>query len=281
MKKVALVTGAARGIGLATTVRFLEDGWRVAMLDVLGDALDAAVATLGRADDTMALAADVSDPQAVQAAVGRAHERFGRIDALVNNAGVALGGFLELVDEDELRALFDVNVFGAWALTRAALPALRRSPAPSVVFMSSMSGRMALPGLGAYAASKYALEALGEAWRHELRGQGVRVTLVEPGAYRTDIFGRNRRLARALAGAGEPYAALWRRTEQLYRERAEQRAGDPREVADLVLRLIAEPRPALRHPIGPYARLRTLALRVAPFGLIERLLARALHTRPT
>ena len=89
-KKVALVTGAARGIGLATAARFKEDGWQVAMLDILGDTLRSAVDTLDRADDTVALEADVSDAAAVSAAVEQTHRRFGRIDALVNNAGIAV-----------------------------------------------------------------------------------------------------------------------------------------------------------------------------------------------
>src|SRR5690606_6191985 len=136
-----------------------------------------------------------------------------RLDALVNNAGVGLGGFQEQVETDELQRLFDVNVLSIHALTRLALPHLRASKG-MVMNVSSMAGRQAMPGLGAYAASKFAVEGMTEALRHELRPFGVRVVLVEPGPYKTDIFERNRWMARATSEPG-PYSRFLRRLEEI------------------------------------------------------------------
>src|SRR5690606_31195235 len=159
-----------------------------------------------------------------------------------------LGGFQEQVETDELQRLFDVNVFSIHALTRLALPHLRASNG-IVINVSSMAGRQAMPALGAYAASKFAVEGMTESLRHEMRPFGVRVVLVEPGPYKTDIFERNRWTARAASEPG-PYAAFMRRMEALVAS-AERTMGDPQEVADLVVRLLRDPRPRLRHPLGP------------------------------
>ncbi len=230
---------------------------------------------LASAAGIVPLPLDVTRAAEREAVVERVVREQGRLDVLVNNAGVALGGFLEQLDEDELRRVFDVNVFGAWAMTCAALPHLR-AVRGLVVFMSSMSGRSALPGLGAYAASKFALEALGEAWRHELAPFGVRVVLVEPGAYRTEIFGRNRRLGRRAQDAASPYASLVTRVDDVATRAARRLARDPAEVARLVVSLFDVPRPRLRYPIGPGARLRSALLRLAPFWLVEAIVRRAL-----
>jgi NAD(P)-dependent dehydrogenase (short-subunit alcohol dehydrogenase family) len=143
-----------------------------------------------------------------------------------------------------------------------------------------MAGRQALPGLGAYASSKFALEAMGEAFRHELGLFGVRVVLVEPGAYRTEIFGRNRRLSRHAGDLASPYAPYAARLDALVARIAGRFARDPAEVARRVVSLFDARRPGLRHPVGPDARLRSALLRVAPFGLFERVVRRALRTSP-
>ncbi len=180
-KKTALVTGAARGIGLATAVRFLEDGWRVAMLDVLGDTLGAAVTALGRPDDTLTLVADVADPDAVQAAVRRSRERFGRIDALVNNAGIAVFKPMLDVTLDEWRRVLDVNLTGPFLMTQAVAPIMRDQGAGAIVNITSISGLRASTLRVAYGTSKAALAHLTRQQAAELGEYGIRVNAVAPG----------------------------------------------------------------------------------------------------
>jgi NAD(P)-dependent dehydrogenase (short-subunit alcohol dehydrogenase family) len=273
-RRVALVSGCSSGIGLAIATEAARAGHIV----YAGVRDPSSAERLASVRGVVPVTLDVTRAADREAAVERLHREQGRLDVVVNNAGVALGGFLEQLEEDELRQLFDVNVFGTWALTRAALPHLRES-CGLVVVISSMSGRSALPGLGAYAASKFALEAMGEAWRHELAPFGVRVALVEPGAYRTEIFRRNRRLGRRVKDPASPYAALVQRADALVARTVEHLARDPAEVARLVVSLFDKARPALRYPIGPGARLRGLILRLAPFSLVEAIVRRAL--RPT
>lgn len=214
---------------------------------------------------------DVTDPAQREAAIAQVIAERGRLDALVNNAGVALGGFQEQVATDELEKLFAVNVLGPHALTRLALPHLRASRG-ILVNVSSMAGRQALPGLGAYAGSKFALEGMTEALRHEMRPFGVRVVLVEPGPYRTEIMEENRWTARAAAEPG-PYGRFAARMEEIFLG-AMREMGNPQEVADLVVDLLTDARPKLRHPLGPRVRSRLLLRAALPFEAFELLLSR-------
>ena len=274
--RVVLITGCGSGIGWATAIEAARAGHLV--YAGLRDPTSAAALLPAAAGlPIVPLALDVCRAEQRAAAVEQVIREQGRLDVLVNNAGVALGGFLEQVDEHELRHVFDVNVFGAWGMTRAALPHLRASPRSLVVFISSMAGRSPMPGFGAYAASKFALEAMGETFRHELALFGIRVVLVEPGAYRTEIFGRNRRLSRHARDAGSPYGPYVDGLDALVSRIAHRSARDPAEVARLLVSLFEAPRPGLRHPIGPDARLRSVVLRLIPFGLLERVIARALR----
>jgi NAD(P)-dependent dehydrogenase (short-subunit alcohol dehydrogenase family) len=271
---VVLVTGARSGFG------------RLAALEAArrGHIVYAGVRDPAHADD---LKKDAQgDLRPIQLEVTRAEDREsavarildeqgGRIDALVNNAGVTLGGFLETVDEDEIRKLFDVNVFAPWALTKLVLPAMRSQRSGTIVNISSMSGRMAAPGLGAYASSKFALEALSEAWRHELRPFGIRVVSIEPGAYKTEMLGRNRTLARRAKDAG-PYFDLATRMDALA-ERIQKGAGDPQLVANRIVGVIEAARPGFRYPMGgPGVWIRVMLLRFAPFMVFEQIFARTL-----
>jgi NAD(P)-dependent dehydrogenase (short-subunit alcohol dehydrogenase family) len=179
--KVALVTGAARGIGLATARRFLAEGWRVALLDIEGELLSAAVASLKQAESTLALHCDVSDAAAVAAAIDAVEKRFGRLDALVNNAGVAVfAPLLETSDADWSRILA-VNLTGPFLCAKAAAPLMREHGGGAIVNITSISAVRASTLRSAYGTSKAGLAHLTKQLAVELAALGIRVNAVAPG----------------------------------------------------------------------------------------------------
>ncbi len=178
---VALVTGAGRGIGLATARAFLAEGWRVALLDIDAALLEAALATLDAPAATLALACDVADPAAVAHAVGQAAARFARLDAVVNNAGIAVfRPLLETTPEDWARVLA-VNLTGPFLVTRAAAPLMARGGGGAVVNVTSISGLRASTLRVAYGTSKAGLAHLTKQQAVELGEIGIRVNAVAPG----------------------------------------------------------------------------------------------------
>jgi len=179
--KVALVTGAARGIGLATAKRFLADSWRVTLLDIDGDNLQRTHAALGRLDDTLALTCDVADPAQVARAFATHVERFGRLDALVNNAGIAIfKPILDVTYEDWSRVLA-VNLTGPFLCTQAAAPIMRDNGGGAIVNITSISGLRASTLRTAYGTSKAGLAHLTKQQSAELASLGIRVNAVAPG----------------------------------------------------------------------------------------------------
>ncbi|MDP4023794.1 SDR family oxidoreductase [Methylobacterium sp. NEAU 140] len=179
--RTALVTGAARGIGLAAARRFLADGWRVALLDIDGPAVEAAAAALDRPEATLALTADVSDPEAVAAAIGRVAERFGRLDALVNNAGIAVFKPLLETRFAEWSRVLAVNLSGPFLCTQAAAPVMAAGGGGAVVNITSISGLRASTLRVAYGTSKAGLAHLTKQQAVELGELGIRVNAVAPG----------------------------------------------------------------------------------------------------
>lgn len=178
---VALVTGAGRGIGLATARRFLDDGWQVALLDIDAGLLDAAMASLALPDATLALHCDVADAAGVQSAVRKAATRFGRLDALVNNAGTAVfKPILETTPEEWARVLA-VNLTGPFLATNAAAPIMAEGGGGAVVNITSISGLRASTLRVAYGTSKAALAHLTKQQAVELAALGIRVNAVAPG----------------------------------------------------------------------------------------------------
>jgi NAD(P)-dependent dehydrogenase (short-subunit alcohol dehydrogenase family) len=180
-QKVALVTGAARGIGLATAKRFLAEGWRVGLLDIDGDTLRSAVASLADAGRTMALECDVSDAKAVAASIDKVARQFGRLDALINNAGVAVfASVMETSDEDWSRILA-VNLSGPFLCTKAAVPLMREHGGGAIINITSISAVRASTLRSAYGTSKAGLAHLTKQLAVELASLGIRVNAVAPG----------------------------------------------------------------------------------------------------
>jgi len=180
-QKVALVTGAARGIGLATAKRFLAEGWGVALLDIERELLDDAVAAIANPDHTLALTCDVSDAKAVRAAIDEVGRRFGRLDALINNAGTAVfAPLLETSDQDWNRVLA-VNLTGPFLCTKAAAPLMRENGGGAVVNITSISAVRASTLRSAYGTSKAGLAHLTKQLAVELASLGIRVNGVAPG----------------------------------------------------------------------------------------------------
>src|SRR5579871_1428262 len=180
-QKVALVTGAARGIGLATAKRFLAEGWRLALLDIDGDTLRRAVAGLVDSDHVLALECDVSDAPAVQAAIDKLAKRFGRLDALINNAGVAVFASVLDTSDDDWHRILSVNLSGPFICTKAAVPLMREHGGGAVVNITSISAVRASTLRSAYGTSKAGLAHLTKQLAVELASLGIRVNGVAPG----------------------------------------------------------------------------------------------------
>jgi NAD(P)-dependent dehydrogenase (short-subunit alcohol dehydrogenase family) len=185
IKKTALVTGAARGIGLAVAKKFLAEGWRVALLDIESELLRTAVAAIAEPDNTLALHADVSDAAAVASAIAATEARFGRLDALVNNAGVAVFAPLLETSDDDWNRVLAVNLTGPFLCTKAAAPLMREHGGGAIVNITSISGLRASTLRSAYGTSKAGLAHLTKQLAVELAALGIRVNGVAPGPVET------------------------------------------------------------------------------------------------
>ena len=185
--KTWFITGASRGFGREWTIAALDRGDRVAATARDTSTLDDLVEEYG--DALLPLRLDVTDRAADFAAVEQAHEHFGRLDVVVNNAGYGHFGFVEELTEQEFRDQMETNVFGAMWVTQAALPFLREQGSGHILQVSSIGGISAFPLVGAYHASKWALEGFSQALSQEVAGFGIHVTLIEPGGYATDWGG--------------------------------------------------------------------------------------------
>jgi NAD(P)-dependent dehydrogenase (short-subunit alcohol dehydrogenase family) len=190
---------------------------------------------------------DVRDETAVHETVDQVIERVGPIDVLVNNAGYGLEGAVEEVSLDEVRAQFDVNVFGALAVTQAVLPGMRARRRGHIVNITSMGGLAALPGFGGYHGSKFALEGISEALAKEVGPLGIRVTIVEPGAFRTEWAGRS--LAHAARRISD-YDTTAGVTRERMREISGKQEGDPYKAAAAIMAVVNAPDPPLHLLLG-------------------------------
>ena len=275
-QRVILVTGCSSGIGRAAAVALAERGHRVfASARNRND-----LAEIEHGEGLATLALDVTDPATIAAAVETVLSRAGRIDVLVNNAGYGQYGAVEEVTADEWRAQFEVNLFGAIAVTQAVLPAMRKQRRGTIVNVSSVAGKVAIPFAAPYCASKHALEAVSDALRVELSPFGIHVVLVEPGPIETRFGDRARSSVAPLLSRPGPYReiyALAERAMDVEFQRGKLPAG---AVARVLVDAIESARPRPRYAVGPMARAFILLRRVLPDRWLDGQMRRTLRMPP-
>ncbi|MFE2093015.1 SDR family NAD(P)-dependent oxidoreductase [Streptomyces sp. NPDC002596] len=259
MSKVWFITGTSRGFGRAFAESALERGDKVAATARNVAALDDLLTKYGD-DVVLPLSLDVTDKAAVAAAVAATHEKFGRLDVVVNNAGYGLFGMIEEITEQQLRDQMETNLFGAFWVSQAVLPILRAQGGGHIVQISSVGGVAAFPSLGAYHASKWALEGFSESLALEVAGQGIKVTIVEPGGFSTDWGGSS-------AAQAEPNPAYDQVREAIAARFGDARYAEPADGAAALLQIIDAENPPLRVLFG-----------TEPIEVIEPLYAQRLQT---
>lgn len=271
-RKAVLITGCSSGIGLETALVLGGRGFEVyaTMRDPAGSApLQAEAERRGVRVECLPL--DVTDPQSIQRAVETAQERSGGIDGLVNNSGVNVRGFFEDLSEEEMHSVFSVNVFGSMAVTRAVLPAMRAQRRGRIVMMSSVGARLPALGSSAYCSSKFALEGFAQTLAQEVRPFGIRVSVVQPGFVNTELFGRNRRIARRAADPAGPYRDWFLRLEEMTDRLVRSPPASTADVAEAVCRALTDDRPRSTYVVGGRTRALVALKRYLPGDLFDRL----------
>jgi NAD(P)-dependent dehydrogenase (short-subunit alcohol dehydrogenase family) len=238
-EKVWFITGASRGFGRQWAIAALERGDKVAATARDTDTVADLVEIYG--DAILPIGLDVTDRAADFAAVAQAHDHFGRLDIVVNNAGYGHFGFVEEVTEQEARAQIETNVFGALWITQAALPYLRAQRSGHIIQVSSIGGITSFPNVGMYHASKWALEGFSQSLAQEVASFGVHVTLIEPGSFATDWAGSSSTRSTPLPDYDEVHAAAER-----VRAQRISTPGDPHASASAILKVVDSPNPPLR-----------------------------------
>jgi NAD(P)-dependent dehydrogenase (short-subunit alcohol dehydrogenase family) len=275
-QKVAVITGSSSGIGLLTAIEFAQNGYVVVatMRDLgRGAKLEEAAQTAGVHERLDLRRLDVTEFDSLPGVIGAIVRDHGRIDVLVNNAGFSVSGFAEDLSLDDIRHQFETNFFGNVAMTKAVLPVMRAQKSGHIIQVTSVAGRMGQPILSAYSASKFALEGFSESLRIETHSLGIRVVLVEPGSYDTDIWTRNVVVGK---GALDPNSPNKERSKRLVKviKKGSTKRRDARDVAQLILRVAKNPNPRLRYMIGADAKQQLWAKRLLPWKRYERIVAK-------
>ena len=276
-QKIAVITGSSSGIGLLTALEFAQDGYRVvATMRDLGRAsrLEEAAQKASIREKLDLRRLDVTHFDSIQPTVDDIAKDHGRIDVLVNNAGFSVAGFGEDLHLGEIRQQFETNFFGNVAMSKAVLPVMRRQKSGHIIQVASVAGRLGQPLLGAYCSSKHALEGFSESLRIETHSLGIRVALVEPGAFDTDIWTRNVTVAKGGLDPNSPNKERSERFVEFIKKNAKQRR-DARDVARLILRIANNPNPRLRYMIGTDAKMQVWLRRLLPWRTYERMVAKA------
>jgi NAD(P)-dependent dehydrogenase (short-subunit alcohol dehydrogenase family) len=282
MTNSVLITGTSSGLGLETALYLAQHGLRVyATMRDLSRRATLDREAVRRNVHLQVLQLDVTDPASIQAVVTTVIEQSKGIYGLVSNAGINIGGYFEDLSEEEIRQVFEVNIFGTMAVTRVVLPYMRAARRGRIVIMSSIGGKIASPSATPYCASKFALEGFGESLAQEVRPFGVHVTLLEPGSVKTELYGGNRRVAaRALDPQG-PYYEWFQQLQGLMDQLARTPATSAKEVAKAVHQALIAKRPRLRYVVGRRTKLLITLRRYLPGELFERIWTREAVRRVT
>ena len=249
MNKVWIVTGSATGIGAGIARAALDAGESVVATDLDSDRLSEAYAGYG--DRVMAQHLDIRDADQARDVVRAAMARFGRIDVLVNNAGYGQFGPFEQVETEAVERQFSTNVFGTMNVTREVLPVLRRQRSGHIINMSSNGGFRGVKGGSMYSATKFAIEGFSESLAEEIAGFGIKVTIVEPGAFRTGFL--NPGAIRYGIHVIEDYEDYWASARAVFEQRAGTQIGDPARLGNAVVTIVNSEKPPLRFVAGPDA----------------------------
>jgi len=272
-EKIAVVTGSSSGFGLLTSVELAKAGYRVVatMRDLARRGkLDQTAADVGVPDKIDVRALDVTAFSDIASVVDTLVRDYGRIDVLVNNAGFAMAGFAEDIRLEELRLQFETNFFGAVAMTKAVLPIMRKQRSGHIIQISSISGLHGSITVSSYSASKHALEGWSESLRLEVNSLGVKVVLVEPGAFETGVWTQGARMAE---DAKKDTSPNFRRSLRMREVIQEIPKADPIAVARAIVAIAQNSNPKLRYLVGRDARMQLALKRVLPWKSYEKMIA--------
>jgi NAD(P)-dependent dehydrogenase (short-subunit alcohol dehydrogenase family) len=272
-EKLVLITGSSGGFGLLTSVEFAKAGFRVvATMRDLGrrQRLDDAASAAGVTGKIDVRALDVTDFKAITTVVDTVARDYGRIDVLINNAGFPVAGFAEDIKLEELRLQFETNFFGAVAMTKAVLPMMRKQKTGHIIQISSINGLLGAMTVSSYSASKHALEGWSESLRLEVDPLGIKVVLVEPGAFDTGIWTQGARMGEEATKSSSPNFQRSLRMREVVKKIPK---ANPIAVARAVVAIAQNPNPKLRYLVGRDARIQLAMKRILPWKNYEKMIA--------
>ena len=245
MSKVWFITGCSTGFGRNIAMEALEQGNKVAVTSRNTDDVKDIIAQYP--DTAIAIKLDVTNAEQVAAAVKQAHDKFGRIDVLVNNAGIGYFGAIEESEEAEYRRMFEINFFGLAAVTNAVLPGMRAQRSGNIVNISSVGGLVAFPGVGFYNATKFAVTGYSESLAKEVLPLGIKVTVVAPSGFRTDWAGRSANNTKTVIA---DYEATAHANQNTIRGYSGNQPGDPVRAAKAIIKAVEAESPPVRLLLG-------------------------------
>jgi NAD(P)-dependent dehydrogenase (short-subunit alcohol dehydrogenase family) len=272
MSDAVIVTGSGTGLGFETALHLADRGFRVyATVRELGRRGALLAAAERRGVEIEVLELDLTDPASIASAVATVVRETGGVFGLVNNGGVGLRGCVEDVDAEEIRRVFEANVFGTIAVTQAVLPHMRAARRGRIVTITSVGGRISAFGVGVYCASKFAQEGLGEALALEAAPFGVQAILIEPGIIKTTRWTEHRGTAARALEPGSPYRELFQASEDMADRLVERSRTTPADVAAAVHHALTADKPRMRYVVGRPASAVIMLRRYLPAGLFERI----------